>query len=861
MLPKLRSLRLDTNALTGTLPACMGNIATLEGLFVATNQLEGTLPASLGNLSNMLNIGVDQNLFTGTIPGTFCDMRKIASIAIDQNILTGTLPACLASCPELRHLTMLVNQIEGTIPPGIWQLPKMVTFWTAFNYFTGPIGDFRGQRNLTQLVLCNNYLTGTVPDSFGYTPRLEVLYINNNLFSGSLPASLGNLAAGEIISLSVNLFTGTVPALTGMLGAFQLDLGNNHLSGSLDGVFDASTQVAMLDVFLNDNQLTGTLPDELFRLPKLNTIVAQGNCFTGTLSAAMCESPAMMSLILDGLHTSTACRRELLSATRSYTTGSDVHGTIPACLFGLATLVSLHLAGNGLTGTLPAVDSITPRLVDLTVSHNYLTGTIPAIIQAHLWKTLDLSYNRLTGGLESALGTAFADKPGFVSNVTERSLSVQNNRLSGRIPSSVVHLQNVSVLGSNMFACKIDKSDLPKHDSDHDNYQCGSDAFNAPFYVVLALIIVVLCVLALVLHLPHPSSTLAAIKSAVERWRSSAVQLPPNAHAVLLVSEILCCTALCCTALILLLLVPWYVAASSSGYSTYTYEYAWAVSAAFLSGVTPFVTEFVLFGVILLATVASTFYLINNAGGLRSDTADPRFSVSDPAEPHKLPMWHRVIVYAAFLVVNKYRGGSRGQRGLCRHRTHAKQRGGDRRAAAAVRLQAAVEHRRHTQAYRNRHTLPDAVREKTRDQFDDCAGVPRLVQQHRHPLPGGGGAEPQLLLRSVRRGTRRDVEVCHRQMSALPPSSGVFRAHYCRVNVLVQPALPLQLSVQLEFHHLLRAGLRVPGPGRRICCALPGPGEAVAVPVPRLKWYRLAAQQTWSLHSTHPKPSGLDGQG
>jgi hypothetical protein len=271
-------------------------------------------------------------------------------------------------------------------------------------------------------------------------------------------------------------------------------------------MFDASTQVAMLDVFLNDNQLTGTLPDELFRLPKLNTIVAQGNCFTGTLSAAMCESPAMVSLILDGLHTSTACRRELLSATRSYTTDRDVHGTIPACLFGMPFLVSLHLAGNGLTGTLASVGNITAGLVDLTVSHNYLTGTIPAIIQAHSWHNLDVSFNRLTGTLKDSFGSLYSSSSGETAgnltyNSTAITLALQNNRLSGRIPSSLVHMQNVSVLGSNMFTCKIDKSDLPKHDSDRDNYQCGSDAFNGPFYVVLILFI--LAAVLMVLTIMH----------------------------------------------------------------------------------------------------------------------------------------------------------------------------------------------------------------------------------------------------------------------------------------------------------------------------------------------------------------------
>jgi hypothetical protein len=429
---------------------------------------------------------------------------------------------------------------------------------------------------------------------------------------------------------------------------------NNNFGGSLDGVFNASMQQKLVDIFFYNNHLTGPLPAEMFRLPRLNTIVGQSNCFTGTLPATMCDSPAV-SLILDGLHTSPTCRRVLLSSKHSFGTARGVHGTIPACLLSMPTLVSLHLSGNDLTGTLAGHVVVADQLVDMVVSHNSLTGSIPASIQEHAWNTLDLSYNRLDGELLPSFGSALSTTSevqvgNFTFNFTSPSVSLQNNRVSGNIPSPVVHLPKALILGSNMFSCKFDKSDLPKSDKSRQQYQCGSDAFNGPFYIVLILAGVVL---ALLLGAKYELQVLrGALMKAIEhvRWLvSELTALPADLLYALSMSDRLCTLGALCAVVVVVVLVPWYAAASQY-YGTYAHQYAWVVSAGFTSGLPPAATGLALYCAFLAALVLG----LDSNVLLRASTEVTSIAALDAADSSApdVPAWKRALAFLMFLTIN-----------------------------------------------------------------------------------------------------------------------------------------------------------------------------------------------------------------
>ncbi|MED5386353.1 MAG: hypothetical protein VYA28_06980, partial [Pseudomonadota bacterium] len=85
-------------------------------------------------------------------------------------------------------------------------------------------------RNVTNLNVNSNQVSGTVPDVFAGLPYLTEFNVLNNSLTGSLPSSFGSAMSN--LELGSNQFTGTVPASYGDLpNLVFLGLWNNQLTG------------------------------------------------------------------------------------------------------------------------------------------------------------------------------------------------------------------------------------------------------------------------------------------------------------------------------------------------------------------------------------------------------------------------------------------------------------------------------------------------------------------------------------------------------------------------------------------------------------------------------------------------------
>ena len=65
---RVTRVELDSNSLSGTIPAELGNLHNLSSLFLSSNQLTGTIPAELGNLENLQYLFLAGNQLAGCVP-------------------------------------------------------------------------------------------------------------------------------------------------------------------------------------------------------------------------------------------------------------------------------------------------------------------------------------------------------------------------------------------------------------------------------------------------------------------------------------------------------------------------------------------------------------------------------------------------------------------------------------------------------------------------------------------------------------------------------------------------------------------------------------------------------------------------
>ena len=103
-----------------------------------------------------------------------------------------------------------------------------------------------------------------------------------------------------------------------------------------------------------------------------------------------------------------------------------------------------------------------------------------------------MSFNRFTG----VLGGNFTDRvpSSTPNNITESTIRLEVNWLSGDIPPALQRARDVNMLTGNMFACGLGGEGLLPHDHASADYSCGSNALDVPvyFWMFIATVVVVM---------------------------------------------------------------------------------------------------------------------------------------------------------------------------------------------------------------------------------------------------------------------------------------------------------------------------------------------------------------------------------
>ncbi|XP_060192507.1 leucine-rich repeat receptor-like tyrosine-protein kinase PXC3 [Lycium barbarum] len=305
-----------------------------------------------------------------------------------------------------------------------------------WNRLEGSLPAFTGFQKLEFLDMSRNNLNGKVDLQLSGLNSLKSLNLTENQFSGSVPTSLGKFNLLEELQLSANHFQGEFSTQIVNFGNLTLiDLSFNNLSGVIPDRLGELSKLQVLN--LSANKLSGTIPQSLRNIKTLTDFDANQNGFVGIIPIGLTKNLWNLDLSFNNLNGTIP--QDLLSPLNLQfvdLTSNNLEGIVPPNI--LVNLIRLSLGQNALNGSFPSASfGSFQSLTYLELDNNQLSGSIPSELgKCQNLALMNLAQNKLSGPIPVELGN--------ISNL--QVLSLQSNNLAGEIPSNVSQLNRLQRL-------------------------------------------------------------------------------------------------------------------------------------------------------------------------------------------------------------------------------------------------------------------------------------------------------------------------------------------------------------------------------------------------------------------------------
>jgi len=456
-LENLNTIQLYNNQLSDSIPAAIGDLDNIVWIELYRNNLTGPIPAAIGNLTGLTTLNLERNDLSGSIPSQIGNLVNLQSLSLAGNSLDGTIPVQIGNLTNLIALQLWGNDLSGEIPVEIGKLTKLNGLTLSSNQLTGSIpNEICNLTELTNINISSNQLTGTLPDSIGKLTGLIGLYLQKNKLIGTIPESMGKLTNLLYLYLYGNQFEGEIPDIwTGLTKLRQLHLYQNQLSGSVPASITSLTDLQEFILF--DNQLTD-LPD-LSALTNLQWLQIEQNGFTfediepniGVPSSSFIYAPQDSV----GIPVDTTVEQGMsLELVTSVGGSSNVYewykNGIPIPGADKSSLVLNPVAYSD-SGTYTCWISNTVATDLILFHHPFYVHVKTSMLEADSLALVDL-YNN-TNGSEWTDNTNWLSSESLedwsgvtVENGRVVTLDLQENNLSGAVPSSIGNLTALTFL-------------------------------------------------------------------------------------------------------------------------------------------------------------------------------------------------------------------------------------------------------------------------------------------------------------------------------------------------------------------------------------------------------------------------------
>ncbi|KAF8670866.1 hypothetical protein HU200_050131 [Digitaria exilis] len=371
----------------GGIPNWINRWTNLSVLQLSSNRLVGSIPQEIGMLSKLRILYLDDNQFNGYISEEhLANLANLEELDLSYNSLTAYFPRCkmgphfplwLKGQRDVIFLDISDAGIVDDLPDWFWTVFSNIQYMNiSCNKISGRLPrtlDLTGilpqlPRHLAELDISKNSLSGPLPQKFG-GPFLTDLLLSENHISGTIPSYICQLQLLSVLDLAKNHLMSS------------LILHNNNLSGEFPLFLLSCPQLILLDlahniyVGLRNNVFSGSIPVELKDLGYLQFLDLAHNRISGSIPDSLATLKAMTQ---------------------------DQAGEIPNEITSLVGLMSLNISHNQLSGEIPEKIGQLQSLESLDLSWNKLSGQIPSSLSGMtMLSKLNLSYNNLSGRIPS----------------------------------------------------------------------------------------------------------------------------------------------------------------------------------------------------------------------------------------------------------------------------------------------------------------------------------------------------------------------------------------------------------------------------------------------------------------------------
>eukprot|EP00588_Corethron_pennatum_P013584 CAMPEP_0194266224 /NCGR_PEP_ID=MMETSP0169-20130528/1196_1 /TAXON_ID=218684 /ORGANISM="Corethron pennatum, Strain L29A3" /LENGTH=653 /DNA_ID=CAMNT_0039006857 /DNA_START=286 /DNA_END=2247 /DNA_ORIENTATION=- len=407
-LPKLRSIDLDDNKITGTIPE-IGACRSLKVLDLDNNQLTGSLPDSLYTIGGMTSIDVDTNSLTGVLNPKIGDLINLEYLAINGNAFTGQIPQELQSLQQLKIAYLDNNEFTGAVAPEICELttefdlveittdcsgdaPKVQCSCCLNCSGSGSESELRLRRIIEEMAVT---ISGGAATEQGTPQQRAVAWLQDDAVKNrredvTSPCGLRQRYAATVLYFSFG-GDGWIHGENYLTDADECEWKDQVSFTKENGEEDTKTVGLVCDariedgtcitrIMLGDNELAGGFPEEITSLNNLILIDMDENAITGTIPPSIGNRlPNLRVFDLDN---------------------NQLTGTLPSSLFKEQIKI-VDVDTNLLQGPLLGLNNA-PNLEYLSLYGNQMTGPLPsaAFAQMTQLETLYLDDNQFTGSLD-----------------------------------------------------------------------------------------------------------------------------------------------------------------------------------------------------------------------------------------------------------------------------------------------------------------------------------------------------------------------------------------------------------------------------------------------------------------------------